>query len=148
MKKIAATAALTFCLALPASAAARTFTHEGRIVDDPETRVTLDVRVRGGHPRRVTDVKARRVLAICGKRRQRERITFTLLDPLRVGRDNTFGRRLSDGEGGVLTIRGRVRRHGRATVGSIETNRFRSHSGSSKGQLCRVPRQRFRTSKA
>lgn len=148
MKKIAILIAVTLSLTLPASAAAKTFTHEGRIVGDAASRVTLEVKVRNGKPRKVTNVTARRVGTVCGKRHRRERITFTLFEPLRVRAGNSFGARLGDGEGGFLRIRGTVRRHGRVTVGSLRTNEFRSHSGASKGMLCRTPRQRFKTRKA
>ncbi len=146
MKRIAIVLAVLGGLLLPAAASARTFDHEGRIVGDDATRVTLGVKVERGDPKRVTNFKARNVMIRCGKRRRPARITFTVLAPLRVKGDNTFGARLGDGEGGFLIIHGRVRRHGRATRGNLRTTEFRSHNGPTKGQICRAPRQRFRTS--
>lgn len=146
MKRIAIVVAVLGCLLLPAAASARTFDHEGRIVGDDATRVTLGVKVERGDPKRVTNFKARHVKTRCGKRQRISRFTFVLDASIRIRSDNTFSARFGDGEGGFLVIGGRVRRHGRVSRGRLRTTEFRSHSGATKGQLCRTPRQRFRTS--
>jgi len=146
LKKLATLLAIGTSLALPAGALAKTFDHEGQIVGDKATRVTLGVKVEKGDPKKITDFKAREVMTRCGKDREPARITFTLLTALRVRGGNEFRARLSDGEGGSLRISGEVRKGGRITEGRLRTSEFRSHSGSTKGQLCRTPRQRFRTS--
>lgn len=141
MRKLATVVAAAAVLALPASATAKTIRQEGGFVGDPTSRVSLQVQTKGGDPRAVTDFKARNVQTRCqGKP---SRIDFTVLSRVRVGDNNGFKVRLSDGDGGILRISGRVENNGRRVVGNLKTNEFKS----SNGKLCKTPKQRFKTSK-
>jgi hypothetical protein len=125
-------------LVVPASAMANTIRQEGQIVRDDKTLVKLRVETKGGDAVKVGGFKAKNVVVRCDD--GPSRITFTALTPVKVDSDNHFKVRLSDGEGGILRISGKVKDNGHATVGNLKTNDFKSGK-----QTCRAPKQRFKT---
>ena len=119
---------------------AKNIKQEGQIVGDKATSVKLRVKVTGGQsPRRsaASRPKRRRSAATSGP----DRIDFTALTPVNVNSNNTFKVRLSDGDGGILRISGKVKNGGKATVGNLKTNDFKSGK-----QTCKAPKQKFKTS--
>jgi hypothetical protein len=138
LRKIAIIAASVAALVAPASALANVIRQEGQIVHDDATLVKLHVVTKGGKPVKVEQFKAKNVAVHCDD--GPSRITFTALDPAKVESDNTFKVRLSDGNGGILRIKGQVKGGGKAVVGSLKTNDFDSGK-----QTCRAPKQRFKT---
>ena len=142
LRKIAIICASAAALMAPASAmAGNVIRQEGQIVHDDATLVKLRVEMKAGSPKKVSGFKAKNVHVNCDD--GRNRITFTALTPIKVKGDDTFGVRLSDGEGGYLKIKGQVKDGGRATVGSLRSSEFKS-----EGQTCQAPKQRFKTRKA
>ena len=141
MKKIAILTIVAGLLALAAVASAKSFKQSGQIVGDRVSSVKLRVTTGKSGPKKVAGFKAKNVAVRCEKGPQR--ISLTALQPIDVARNNSFKVKLSDGEGGVLTIAGKVKNGGRATKGTVKTNTFKS----SDGQKCKSPKQRFKTSK-
>ena len=139
MKKTATLCATGAFLLAPASALAMNIQQQGQIVNDDATSVKLRVKVSGGTPKKVGGFKAKNVMVRCDD--GPSRIDFTALTPVNVKGDNGFGVRLSDGHGGILRITGEVKAHGRATVGSLKTNDFKSGKTT-----CKAPKQKFKTS--
>lgn len=139
MRKIASILVAGAVLAVPATATAKTIRHQGQIVGDKETKVTLQVKTAGKDPVSVANFKARNVVTRCDGKPSR--IDFTVLDAVPVSDNNSFKSRLTDGEGGILRITGKVKNNGKATVGSLKTNDFKSADGAT----CRTPKQKFKT---
>ena len=139
MKKIATLCAAGALLLLPASALASNIQQVGQIVHDDATSVKLRVKVNGNTPVKVAGFKAKNVMVRCED--GPSRINFTALTPVNVDSDNGFKVRLSDGNGGILRINGKVKNDGKATVGSLKTNNFDSGKTT-----CKAPKQRFKTS--
>ena len=139
MKKIATLCAAGALLLLPASALAKNIQQQGQIVHDDATSVKLRVKVNGKTPVKVGGFKAKNVMVRCDD--GPSRINFTALTPVKVDGDNGFKVRLSDGNGGILRINGKVKNGGKATVGSLKTNTFDSGKTT-----CKAPKQRFTTS--
>ena len=139
MKKFAIACTTAFALIAPASALADTIRHEGQIVGDDATEVKLRVEYDNGRAEKVGGFKAKNVVVRCDD--GPSRINFTALTPVNVNSDNAFKVRLSDGDGGILRIAGKVKNDGKATVGNLKTNDFQSN-----GQTCRAPKQKFKTS--
>lgn len=144
MKKIVIAAVLIGGLALPSVASAKIIKHEGQIVGDNATEVTLRVKVNGGEATKVSGFRAKRVRTRCES--GPTRFKFKALDPVNVNDRNRFKARLTDGEGGFLRIKGKVRRRGRATVGTLKTNEFQAEVDGQM-ETCKTPKQRFKTSK-
>lgn len=140
MRKLATLIAATAVLAVPATATAKTIRQEGTFVGDKASKVTLQVQTKGKDPRSVTDFKARNVQTRCEG--DRSRIDFTVLAAVRIKENNGFKVRLSDGDGGILRISGKVKNNGKRVVGNLKTNEFKS----SNGLICKTPKQRFKTS--
>jgi hypothetical protein len=138
-RKIAVLAATAAGLALPATAQAKNFQQTGYIKGDRDAVVKLRVGLENGQPAKIAGFRALHVRATCG--RDKVRITLRAVTTIHVRRDHTFKARLSDDNGGVLRIAGKVRDGGRKAKGHLSTNEFKS--GSKK---CHVPRQRWRTS--
>lgn len=141
MKKIAILTIVAGLLAFAAVASAKTFKQSGQVVGDKVTSVKLRVVTGKKGPKKVSGFKAKNVAARC--KRGSERITLTALQPIDVKSNNGFNVKLGDGDGGFLTINGKVKNGGRATVGRLKTNTFKSTSG----QNCKVPKTKFKTSK-
>lgn len=139
MRKIASLAVAGAVLLAPVSAGAKTLSQKGEIVGDPETKITLSVKTSEKDPRAVLDFMAKNVFTRCDD--EQSRVDFTVSDPIPVRQDKRFESRLVDGEGGVLRIAGKVKDDGRATVGSLKTNSFKS----ADGRTCKTPKQRFKT---
>lgn len=116
------------------------FPQKGEIVGDPATKVSLRVKTEGNDPISVANFEAEDVATRCDG--EMSRIDFTVLDAVPVSEDNTFKARLTDGEGGVFRLKGKVKNDGRATVGSLKTNNFESDDGN----VCKTPKQKFKTS--
>ena len=106
MKKIVMAVVLTAALAVPSVASAKIIKQEGQIVGDNATNVKLRVKVNGGEAKKVSGFRARGVRTRCES--GPTRFKFTALDPVDVNDRNRFRARLSDGEGGVLRIAGKV----------------------------------------
>lgn len=140
MKKLATAAVATAVLVAPSMASAKTFRHDGGIVGDQATRISLQVKTNGKDPRSIANFKAKNIFTRCGG--QPSRIDFTVLDAVPVKDNNGFKVRLTDGADGILRISGKVKNNGRRTVGNMKTNDFES----SNGQTCKMPKQRFKTS--
>ena len=141
MKKLVSLIAAAAVLAVPATASAKTIRQSGGIVGDKPTKVTLQVKTQGKDPRKVANFKARNVRTRCAGKPAR--IDFTVLGAVPVNASNGFKVRLSDGEGGILRISGKVKNNGKRVVGNLKTSAFES----SNGQTCKTPKQRFKTSK-
>ena len=144
MRKIAILCASAAVLVAPSSALAKNIKHEGQIVGDKATSVKLRVKVNGGKAKKVGGFKAKNVMVRCDK--GPARINFTALTPVNVNSSNVFKVRLSDGDGGILRISGKVKKNGKATVGNLKTNNFKSETDSGKKQSCKAPKQKFKTS--
>lgn len=138
MKRIAIVIALSAALVAPSVAGAATIKQEGRIVGDKATKVKLRVQTKGGKPDKVAGFTAKNVRVRCEN--GPSRITFSALQPIKV-EESKFKVKLSDGEGGVLRIQGKVKDRGRQTRGSLKSNEFEAENG----KMCRAPKQRFRT---
>jgi len=145
LKKIVIAAVLVGALALPSVASAKIIRQEGQIVRDNATEVKLRVKVNGGDVRKISGFRAKGIRTNCET--GQVRFKYTALDPIDVNDRNRFKVRLTDGEGGFLRIKGKVRRRGRATVGTLKTNRFQANVDGQE-QTCKTPEQRFKTSKA
>ena len=141
MKKLATAAVATAMLVAPSVAAAKTIRHDGGIVGDNATRITLQVKLNGNDPKSIANFKAKNILTRC--QGQASRIDFTVLDSVAIKDNNGFKVRLTDGADGILRISGKVKNNGKKTVGNMKTNNFES----SNGQVCKMPKQRFKTSK-
>ena len=141
MKKLVSLVAGVAVLAVPATASAKTVRQEGGIVGDQPSKVTLQVKLNGKDPKSVANFKAKNVPTRCAGKPAR--IDFFVLDAVKVKDNNGFKVRLTDGEGGILRISGKVKNNGKRVVGSLKTNAFES----SNGQTCKTPKQRFKTAK-
>ena len=139
MKKIATLCAAGALLLLPSSAIAKSISQVGQIVNDDSTSVKLRVKVNGNTPKKVGGFKAKNVKVRCED--GPSRINFTALTPVNVKSNHSFKVRLSDGNGGILRITGKVKNNGKATVGSLKTNTFKSGKTT-----CKAPKQKFKTS--
>jgi len=113
--------------------------RDGEIVGDKPTRITLQVKADGKDPVSVANFKARNIFTRCEG--EPSRIDYTVLDAVPVKSNNSFKSRLTDGEGGILRISGKVKNNGKATVGSLKTNTFTSADGLD----CKTPKQKFKT---
>lgn len=139
MKKIAIFCASAAILVLPANALAKSIQQRGQIVGDDATSVKLRVEVDNGQAVKVGGFKANSVMVHCDD--GPSRIDFKALTPVSVDSGNAFKVRLSDGNGGILRISGKVKDEGRATVGNLKTNDF-----DSGNTTCHAPKQKFKTS--
>lgn len=140
MKKFALSIVCAAVMLVPASAHAKNIQQTGQIVGDKTTSVKLRVKVVGGEVRKVAGFKAKNVLTRCDS--GPSRISFTALTPIAVKNDNTFRVRLTNDDGAVLRISGKVKDRGRKTVGKLKTNSFEASSG----ETCKTPKQKFKTS--
>jgi hypothetical protein len=141
MKRLAISVLAVAVLAVPATASAKTIRQKGGIVGDQPAKVTLQVKLNGKDPKAVANFKAKNIATRCNG--QPARIDFFVLDAVPVKDNNGFKVRLTDGEGGILRISGKVKNDGKRVVGNLKTNAF----DSSNGQTCKTPKQRFKTSK-
>ena len=70
------------------------------------------------------------------------RFTYLALDPIPVDSSGDFDAVLTDDSIGLrISLKGEVKRHGKAVVGTIKTNKFKV-----KKQTCKAPKQKFKTS--
>ena len=141
LKKLATAAVATAMLVTPPVASAKTIRHDGQIVGDNATRIKLKVETNGNNPKQIDDFRAKNIFTRC--KGQASRIDFKVLDAVEVKENNGFKVRLTDGEDGILRISGKVKNNGNRVVGNMKTNDFES----ANGQTCKMPKQRFKTSK-
>lgn len=142
MKKLTLTVVAIAALAFPAIAAAKMLKHEGQITKRDGSVVKLKVERKGGEIVGVKNFKAKRVLLRCES--GPKNFEFEVTGTIPVDDDNRFKERLSgnDNPEEKLRISGKVRKNGRVVVGNIKTNEIKRN-----GEDCRVPKQRFRTTK-
>lgn len=130
---------LTF-VAVPSVASAAKYRQTGQIVGDKAAKVQLRVKTnRKDKPTEVAGFKAKGVRTKCGG--QIVRYQYNALNPIPVLK-NKFKMVLTGSGGAKLTIRGKVRKQGQLTRGSIKSNRFTG----SNGTKCKTAKQRFKTS--
>lgn len=116
----------------------KTFRHTGNVKNDPAASIKLRVTKKGDKYLKVSGFRANNVFSRCNG--TNSRIDLRVLDPLRV-KGSRFDVKLTDGEGGVLRLAGKIKRGGRETEGNLSTSNFESEDG----QLCNTPRQPFVT---
>lgn len=140
MKKSAVLAVAIASLAFAATALAgsKTIPQTGQIVGDKATSVKLRIKVKNGEAVKVSGFKANNVFTRCDG--DVVRFKYNALDPLPVV-NNKFKIKLVGGDA-VLKVQGKVKSHGKATKGSLKTNKF-----TNNGATCKTPKQRFKTSK-
>lgn len=141
MKGLSMLVAVLALALTPALAEAKKIKHSGQIVADPNTRVTLKLTKKGGEIRKLSKFKARRVRTACSE--GEFTFTFTAFDPTKVTKKGNFKERLKNADGSVLRIKGTVKKRGRKVIGFISSSDF---DGGTAG-TCRVPKQRFKTTK-
>ena len=141
MRKVAVLAVAIFALVFATSALAgsKTIRQSGQIVGDKAATVQLRVKVKNGDAIKVAGFKAKNVFTRCDGKVIR--FKYTALDPIPVA-NNEFKIKLVGGDA-VMKVRGKVKNNGRATRGSLKTNRFTG----SNGATCKTPKQRFKTAK-
>ena len=84
--------------------------------------------------------KAKKVLTRCDG--VAKRFTYVALDPIPVDPSGDFDAVLTDDSIGLkISLNGEVKRHGKAVVGTIKTNKFKNRK-----QTCKAPKQKFKTS--
>lgn len=143
---IVAAVAVSLAFAGTAMAGSKWIRQTGQIVGDSATSVKLRVKVRSGQPEKISGFAATDVKTRCGKKRLtvKRRFQFSALNPIPVLRDDSFGTTLIDDSIGLrISLEGIVRRHGKAVVGTIRTNRFEP----SRNLACKVPEQTFKTAR-
>jgi hypothetical protein len=102
--------------------------------------VKLRVKVKNGDAKKVSGYKAKKVLTRCDG--VAKRFTYLALDPIPVDPSGDFDAVLTDDSIGLrISLKGEVKRHGKAVVGTIKTNRFKNGK-----QTCKAPKQKFKTS--
>lgn len=139
MRKIATAIALTAALAVPSVASAATIKQTGQIVKDDATSVKLRVKTNSsGHATKVGGFKAKNVKTRCDD--GPTRISFTALQAVKI-KHGQFKVRLSDNEGGVLRLSGKVSKDAKSVTGKLKTNSFKAENG----QTCKTPKQKFKT---
>ena len=127
-------------LAGTALAGSKTIRQTGQIVGDSATSVKLRVKVKNGDAKKVSGYKAKKVLTRCDG--VAKRFTYLALDPIPVDPSGDFDAVLTDDSIGLrISLKGEVKRHGKAVVGTIKTNRFKNGK-----QTCKAPKQKFKTS--
>lgn len=142
MKKLAIALALIFVafVAMPAAANAERYRQTGQIVGDKAAKVQLRVKTnRKDKATELAGFKAKGVRTRCSG--QVVRYQYNALNPIPV-LNNKFKIVLTGSGGAKLTIKGKVKKRGRMTRGSIKSNRF---TGANDAK-CKTPKQRFKTS--
>jgi hypothetical protein len=142
MKKLALLAATAVLAVPPATAVAKRIQHVGEIVGSTESKVRLRVTKKRGKIRKVTGFKAEGALLRC--ERSSYSLEFQITGAIKVGSGKKFKARVpsSDDPNEKLRVAGRVKNGGRKVVGSVKSNEL-----VRDGEICAVPKQRFRTSK-
>jgi hypothetical protein len=139
MKRLATAIALTAALAVPTVASAATIKQEGQIVKDDATSVKLRIKTNSsGKATKVAGFKAKNVRTNCDD--GPTRISFTALQPVDID-NGKFKVRLSDDNGGILRLSGKVSGDAKSVTGKLKTNNFEG----SGGQTCKTPKQKFKT---
>ncbi len=141
MKKsaIVLAAVLLALVAVPSIANAAKIKQTGQIVGDKSAEVQLRVKVnRKGVATEVAGFKAKGVRTKCGN--QIVRYQYNALNPIPV-LNNKFKIVLTGSGGAKLTITGKVKNKGKATRGSLKSNRFTGSTGSK----CKTTKQKFKT---
>lgn len=133
--------AVVFALVATVSVAnAAKYKQTGQVVGDRNAKVQLRVKTnRKDKAIEVAGFKAKGVLTKCGK--EIVRYQYNALSPIPVLK-NEFKIVLSGSGGAKLTISGKIKRKGKATKGSLKSNRFAGDNGT----ICKTPKQRFKTS--
>ena len=141
MRKVAvlAVALVALVFATSALAGSKTIRQSGQIVGDKAATVQLRVKVKNGDAVKVSGFKAKNVFTRCDGKVIR--FKYTALDPIPVA-NNKFKIKLTGGDA-VMKVQGKVKNNGKATKGSLKTNRFTG----SNGATCKTPKQRFKTAK-
>jgi hypothetical protein len=142
MKKLAVlvVALAILGLATTALASSKTISQSGQIVGDKATQVTLRVKVKNGVAIKVSGFNATGVLTRCGGVVKRYQYSVLGQIPVTAGSFDGYG--VDDPTGLRITLKGTVKDSGRSTVGTVKSNSF-----DLKGTSCKVPKQKFKTSK-
>lgn len=141
MKRLAvlAVAVASLAFAAFAHAGSKTIAQTGQMVGDKATSVKLRIKVKNGEAIKISGFEAEGVFTRCDG--EVRRFTYTALDPLAVNHDK-FEIKLSGSGGAVMRVEGKVKKHGKATSGTLKTNYF-----PSEGATCKTPKQKFKTAK-
>jgi len=130
-------------LAVPASASAATVKHTGNLIGNPATPVKLTVVKKQGKATRIRGFTLRNVIMNCTD----GQVRFSFLKAfgaIRVRGGTRFGVRLPERGGtGSMRLRGKVRKQGRKTRGTVKATLT-----GTEFDTCRLAKSRFRTRKA
>ncbi len=130
-------------LVAPSAALGKTIRQEGFVKSDKAATVSLRVKVSGGEPRRIVGFRAENVMGNCDGGAEIRVGLLRALVPIKVRRSSEFKVRLANDKGEIIRISGKVKKRGRAVTGNLKTSDF-----SDAGEVCRVPKQKFSTSKS